>query len=82
MRALAFVTKPSARLRRPVVPFDAHAAKPRAAPNEPTCPNGTSSDSAPRARAPPRAARGPEHFDVPSAAERLAGTVAEILKRF
>ena len=83
VRALAFVTKPSARLRRPVVPFDAYAAKLARGAERANLPERHVERLRAAARAaPPRAARGPEHFDVPSAAERLAGTVAEILKRF
>ena len=79
VRALAFVTKPSARLRRPVVPFDAYAAKLARGAERATCPSGRRRLSA---RPAPRRRRGDPSTDVPSAAERLAGTVAEILKRF
>ena len=83
VRALAFVTKPSARLRRPVVPFETYAAKLVRGAERANLPERHVERLRAAARAaPPRAARGPEHFDVPSAAERLAGTVAEILKRF
>lgn len=83
VRALAFVTKPSARLRRPVVPFETYAAKLVRGAERANLPERHVERLRAAARAaPPRAERGPEHFDVPNAAERLAGTVAEILKRF
>ena len=83
VRALAFVTKPSARLRRPVVPFETYAAKLVRGAERANLPERHVERLRAAARAaPPRAERGPEHFDVPNAAERLAGTGAEILKRF
>jgi hypothetical protein len=66
-----------------VVPFDAYAAKLARGAERANLPERHVERLRAAARsAPPRAERGPEHFDVPNAAERLAGTVAEILKRF
>ena len=78
VRALAFVTKPSARLRKPVPPFDAYAAKlARGAETAGLPAPHVAFLRAAEEAAPPRAARGPEHFDVPSPAERLKGKLVE-----
>ena len=82
VRALAFVSKPSARLRRAVVPFDAYAAKLARGAKEVGLPKKrVAALEAVADAAAPRAARGPEHFDVPSAPERLARKVKETLRR-
>jgi len=80
MRALAFVSKPSARLRRAVVPFDAYAKKLARGAKEVGLPEKTvAALEAVADSAVSRAKRGAEHFDVPSFPERLAWKVKETL---
>jgi cation transport regulator ChaC len=80
VRALAFVSKPSARLRTAVVPFDAYAKKLARGAKEVGLPEKTvAALEALADSAKPRAKRGPEHFDVPSFPERLAWKVKETL---
>jgi cation transport regulator ChaC len=80
VRALAFVSKPSARLRRAVVPFDAYAKKLARGAKEVGLPEKTvAALEAVADSAVSRAKRGAEHFDVPSFPERLAWKVKETL---
>lgn len=80
VRALAFVSKPSARLRTAVVPFDAYAKKLARGAKEVGLPEKTvAALEAVADSAVSRAKRGPEHFDVPSFPERLAWKVKETL---